>query len=361
MSEAVPLLSFTVTGYRAIRHLQIPELGMVNLFVGNNNVGKTSLLEAFRLYASDTPTAVLFELVQERGDYRPPAFSRARGSEPRVAEEAEALTRAVEGLFYGSYSGLSVDPIRIGAGNDEDHLLTLMLPSNSPGIVQDVFVGPETPLIEIERAGRRSSVPLELFMRRVPIARLETRAVTFVPAGGFESFRLNRLWDRVASLGAAPEVEDALRTIIPDLERVYLLGEATSRRSVAVQLKGTARPVPLRSLGDGANRVFGMALALVQARGGLVLIDEVENGLHYSIQEEVWRAILLLSQKLRVQVLATTHSWDCIRAFSSAANDDSGVQGMLHRLERRSDGALRVVEISEEDLAIVVRQKIEVR
>lgn len=337
---------------------------MVNLFVGRNNVGKTSLLEAFRLYASHTPLSVLFELVQERGDYRPAAFSRARGEKPLVEEEVEALTRAVEGLFFGSYAGRSIDPIRIGPVSNKDPLiLTLpsMLSGSSAGGYHDVFVGPETPLIEIERGGNRSAVALELFMRRVPIARLESRAVTFVPAGGFEPFRLNRIWDRVASRGAAVEVEEALRTIIPDLERVYLLGETTGRRSVAVQLKATPRPVPIRSMGDGANRVFGIALALVQARGGMVLIDEVENGLHYSIQEEVWRAILSLARELRVQVLATTHSWDCIRAFAAAANDDTVIEGKLHRLEQRGDGTLRVVGISEEDLAIVARQKIEVR
>jgi len=113
-------------------------------------------------------------------------------------------------------------------------------------------------------------------------------------------------------------------------------------------------------MGDGINRVFGIALALVQAQDGALLIDEVENGLHYTIQEDVWRAILLLAEDLRVQVFATTHSWDCIVAFQEAANR-SPVNGMLYRLEREEDGTVYAETYTEDEVAIATEQQVEVR
>lgn len=73
--------------------------------------------------------------------------------------------------------------------------------------------------------------------------------------------------------------------------------------TVLVWLRGENRPVPLTSLGDGMNRVLGIMLALIAAKGGLLLIDEVENGLHYSVQADLWRLILEMAEQLDVQVL----------------------------------------------------------
>jgi len=90
------------------------------------------------------------------------------------------------------------------------------------------------------------------------------------------------------------------------------------------------------------------------------LIDEIENGLHYTVQQDVWCAILRLADRLNVQVFATTHSWDAIQAFAGAAGRSPEVEGRMHRLENK-DGDLRLVDFDEEDLSIVTRQRIEVR
>ena len=76
------------------------------------------------------------------------------------------------------------------------------------------------------------------------------------------------------------------------------------------------------------NRLFGLALALVNARGGLLLINEFENGLHHSVQTDVWRMIFRLAERLAVQVFATTHSRDSVRSFQEAAAE-SPEEGVL--------------------------------
>ena len=102
-------------------------------------------------------------------------------------------------------------------------------------------------------------------------------------------------------------------------------------------------PVPLRSLGDGALRLLGVAVTLANSRGGFLLIDEAENGIHHTIQRDYWRMILQTAQENNVQVLATTHSWDCVTGFAQAASELEDVEGVLVRLSR-SGGDLRAVE-----------------
>ena len=117
--------------------------------------------------------------------------------------------------------------------------------------------------------------------------------------------------------------------------------------------------LPLRSFGDGLNRLFAIILSLVNARGGILLIDEFENGLHYSVQLDAWNTVFRLAQSLEVQVFATSHSWDTIETFQQAASK-TPEDGVLVRLTRRGDRISPTV-FAEDELAVVTRDKIEVR
>jgi AAA15 family ATPase/GTPase len=130
-------------------------------------------------------------------------------------------------------------------------------------------------------------------------------------------------------------------------------------RTAIVRAAGIPRPVPLRSFGDGLNRLFGIVLSLVNAKDGLLLIDEFENGLHHSIQVDIWRAVFRLAGSLDIQVVATSHSWDAIEAFQKAASEDPE-EGVLIRLSRKGEEIIPTL-FREDELAVVTRDRIEVR
>ena len=127
-----------------------------------------------------------------------------------------------------------------------------------------------------------------------------------------------------------------------------------------VKLRDQQDPVPLRSLGDGAVRCFAVALALAKSTDGLLLIDEAENGIHHSIQAKFWNMVLQTAERNNVQVIATTHSWDCVVGFAKAANELEDVEGVLYRIQRNRE-RLRAVEYPEDDLANAAKHRIEVR
>ncbi len=172
-------------------------------------------------------------------------------------------------------------------------------------------------------------------------------------------------WDRVVLTDHEDLMIKALALVYGSrVERIAAVGEDSrnyrSGRRIIVKLKGYDQPVPLKSLGDGALRLFSLALALVNSRQGFLLIDEAENGIHYLVQENYWRMVLQTAREHDVQVIATTHSWDCIRGFAQAALELDDVEGILVRLERGEDG-LRAVQYSEDELKIAAEQGIEVR
>ena len=108
------------------------------------------------------------------------------------------------------------------------------------------------------------------------------------------------------------------------------------------------------------NRLLGLSMALASAQNGLLLVDEVETGLHYSILPKVWQLIFQTAARLNIQVFATTHSWDCIEAFQRANSLQNEAEGMLIRLEAKPDKT-KVTSFDKESLAIVTREQIEVR
>ena len=109
-------------------------------------------------------------------------------------------------------------------------------------------------------------------------------------------------------------------------------------------------------------RVLRLVLSALQARDGLFLVDEFENGLHYSVQAKVWEILFDLAQVRGVQIFATTHSSDCVRAFCQVAKANTEVDGKLLKLERMpDDGQTVAATLGEDDLANLLDADIEVR
>ena len=240
-----------------------------------------------------------------------------------------------------------------------------------PNLVVAGFRG--IPELSINRLGRVTlltgnngagkTTVLEAVRTEADESRPEIRCRSLGP-GVLEDDRIAKWWNAVAPTADQGRVVDALRLVVDGAETAALVTEPTGRRRprsrVIVRFKGDPAPVPLKRLGDGAVRVFGVALALANSRDGFLLIDEVENGLHHSVQKRFWRMVLETAEANNVQVLATTHSRDCVEGFARAAAECRHIEGALARINRRN-GERWAVEYSEKDMWVAAEQGIEVR
>ena len=91
-----------------------------------------------------------------------------------------------------------------------------------------------------------------------------------------------------------------------------------------------------------------------------MLIDELDNGLHYSVLTETWQAIAGFSRKRNTQIVATTHSWECVRAAHSSFADTSHYDFRLHRLESEASTA-SMVSYDKTTLDAAIGSGVEVR
>ncbi len=159
-------------------------------------------------------------------------------------------------------------------------------------------------------------------------------------------------------VGRQNEVLETLCRLEPRLKRLTLL--VVEREPIIHGDIGMSELVPLPLMGEGMGRLLSIILAIANAKGGTILIDEIENGLHYSVLTDVWKAITDAARRADVQIFATTHSLECIRAAHEAFESSEKYDFRYHRLERIKD-EIRAVTYDQENLAISDEMNLEMR
>jgi hypothetical protein len=176
---------------------------------------------------------------------------------------------------------------------------------------------------------------------------------------GFDE--LAALWDKITLTPKEEKVIESLRILEPAVERISFTSSQTSNSGILLKLRQEEGPVPLGSMGDGMRRILAVSASLVSVDNGTLLVDEIDTGLYHRVIADMWRLVIETADKQDAQVFATTHSWDCVKAFRSALVDSSNPQaGCLVRMERSGD-RVKAVRYSVDDLDIAVEEGIEVR
>ena len=374
-SDHLHLPDLSISNFRGIEHLEIPRLGRVTLIAGRNGVGKTTVLDAVRVYAARGRSRLLEELLRQREEFVN-AFDEDYG--PDFIADFTALFRGRE-PDHGS-------AIAIGPTDMRSTLAIELLPPSAwtneqPELFPDLSNDDDVWVLKIKFRDKERALPwiaIDEFQnaqaRHRDSRRVRSRWSTkdwpeptncrTIGPGLSLTEDLARLWGNVALTDDEGRTTEALRLLHNGIERIAIVAPThriwQEGQRVLVKVAGRGSPVPLKSLGDGVVRLFGVALALANSKNGFFVIDEAENGIHHSAQKDFWSMVLRTAQRNNVQVLATTHSWDRVAGFAQASAELNDVEGVLIRLEG-THGGIKAVEYTEADLMVAAEQRIEVR
>lgn len=367
------LHDLTIHNYRYLKEFHVDGLAQVNLIVGSNNSGKTSLLEAICLLVNQNNPPSLIDLLENRGEI-------AFGKTSKSLKNGQILSRSYQIKHIFSNHQLSYNQ-NIEFQSQQERPLSLQIylsPINnqegqlnlSEEITEDDIPGFELNFVYNSHESIRVPVlddgTFEMrFMRRVKSLKsglyFANLSCEFLTTDNIKFNKLAELWDAINLTPKEDEVVRALQIIEPDVERLSFTSRQTSNSGIIIKIHGQTEPIPLGSMGDGMRRILALVMCAVNVENGFLLVDEIDTGLYYEIQTDMWRLLIETAQRLNIQVFATTHSWDCVRAFKEALEnvEDSNI-GKLFRLDSKY-GKIRAVEYSPEDLKIALKQDIEVR
>ncbi len=355
MSNEKHLTSLSIQNYRSLDGLQIERLGQVNLIVGPNNIGKSSLLEATLLWGTRRHFLTIRDILRSRDECNvdfPDQFQTAPyfGLHHLFTNFPE-LSGQTPPISISTSDGKQTVSLELkDAPNDAARL------APGPLVTFDLYNDPKQPYglliggsLEFARNGEVQFIHY-----------LEHKCLYLSP-GLMDAAKVpsSKLWEQAEISGRESAVIDSLRLIEPGIERVFFIG--SNPRIPVCRIKGRERPVPLHGMGDGVSRLFELILGIVNVAGGICLIDEFENGLHWSVQEKVWDVIFQTAKNLDVQIFATTHSLDAVKAFQTVAlqQDDESFGGIVQM--KKHNGKTIAKPIFGEDIQKVLQYEVEVR
>lgn len=335
--------SFHIRNFRCFDDLKLDDLARVNLIAGKNNVGKTALLEALYIF-----------LKAQNNDFDH-EVNPLRGATKTRFDSGDQPSFPWNLLFKSSDTSHDIE-ISAKAINDDsrnliirfvhDPLETIKLRSQD-----NVRKARNTQYIIFGANGKSEllgSSPSPSPLSLIPVS-----------MGSDPKINANR-FSRLEMSGKQELLLNTLQTFEPRLRRLLLL--YINERPVLSAEVEPKQVLPLPLMGEGLNRLANYVMAIVDSTNGVVLIDEIENGLHYSALEEVWKAIGYAAREFNTQVFATTHSLECIRAAHQAFSESDAYDFRYHRLDRdEKTGNISVETYDEKLIEASIQADFEVR
>ena len=324
-----------IHGYRGFSSFALDGLAQVNVILGKNDAGKTSLIEAVEM------------LVAARED---PLFytrSLVRRGEILADPRHEKSRLDVTGLFYGRRSEEGAR-FEISAGREAvscEVVMANLAPDNTHEEEQSQLA------LRFSLATRTFDLGLPAYRKNGLVV---LPSVLFLDSSKIRQSNLARLWSDILLSPEEERVVDVLRIIEPKIDRIAFTSEGAF-----LKIKGEKARVSMGSLGDGIQRMLQLALCLANSKSHVLLIDEIETGLHYSAMRGMWKIVLEASERLGVQIFASTHSLDALLALTavlSEGNFSSSVAGF--RIEKNKSEAIR---LSSSELVVAMKHEMEIR
>lgn len=318
--------NFEIKNFRGIKSLKFEGFGNVNLIVGKNNASKTSILESlFVLSGSLTPEIILrvnlfrslkfieqddFRLIFNSLKYDESIFLKAinvTGEEHREVE--------IQPKFRDSKT------LTVPKNMTNDRLISLdsFYYSNNSSINELVF---NTKSKERHKQEKKATARIyytngDFVTENSPLRLNEYQQAVYVSQNLNLSANLEKELEDLLITKQHHQIVEVLKTIDNSIVNISL----GHNRMIYVDT-GMERLIPVNLLGDGIRRLLSIILAIYNARDGFVLIDEIDNGLHFSALKSLWKSVIKIANDVNVQVFVTTHNYETIKYLSECLQEE---------------------------------------
>ena len=349
--------SLSIDHFRGIQRVDLNEMTRLCLISGKNNVGKSSLLEAVFLLMDHSSNDSFAKLNGFRGVYSGEISNLWDSLFCNVDPDSQIRISIVEGSqqFTLSY------------GKDFDYV-----PVSNSSVPEDVLAQ--------FRSATRSSYSMKFHFATdgyeengyysMASGNILRQMATSLPGNEFMLMKPTRFLasalprslegvadgiGRLELSGKKSLIIDILRELDPSIDDIVTI---SSHGVTQLHVRSLGKWIPIHFAGDGVLRLLQICLAVLEHENGLVLIDEIEIGFHYSAYGPLWKSLEALSSQTGCQVLATTHSYEMIQAARDHVADAECFS--YYRLGKVADG-VGAYRFSQSMLSDALDSEMEVR
>ena len=379
------LQSLKIEGFRGFQNFEMANLGRINLLVGKNNSGKTSILEAIQFLYVQNNLDIFLETISYRGE-----FSWSESNRTKVFEICH--------LFPGHEIIPSKEIIIIGSRESHQESVTISVKSipiqlslfsdkNDDLNNDNIFDDEEWNKLLLSIRWSQSQKPIELELlangtlardsirRMASLSRISHKIgidnkieLRFLTPFSLTSSDMAALFDNIVLSPLEDLIIESLKIIEPKIERIASIGSGKYstannlgvRGGFLIKIKNHDQPIPIGSLGDGFWRMLGLVLAMVNLENGILLVDEIDSGLHFTVMTDMWKVVWEIAKKLNIQVFATTHSRDCWQSLAELITEEKITDNEI-TIQRIDKEKSQSVIFDPEEIVIAATSNLEVR
>ena len=362
-----------IENFRGIKSLEIDDLARVNLFVGKNNCGKTSVLEsAFLLIGMSRPGLLLgIEnqrrlILNESSDLKNFFYDQEPNEGFRLSGRQRIESRELNVVpVYGDFHVEQVASTPSNGGDTIRDRGNIKLAIFSTATEQSL-IGLKFKFVLRGHVNRKSQKDHqhEATIRFVksksgdPELYLEEdkgyEEATLAQFLRDDSYYSNSV-DRMLNEKRKDVILNWLQSIEPKVQDIR-----TGVSGVVMVDIGMANFLPINHLGDGIVRILNILSSIYSARNGILMIDEAENGLHVSSIKDMWDMVLESSKQNHTQIFMTTHSNDVIKGLRMALQDRMDSVACFW-LDKFDDDRVKAYRYSPDELDSALDAGIDIR
>ena len=284
---------FHIESYRKLSNIDIKHLSRVNLFAGGNNMGKTSILEAFHLLSQLNNINAYLDMEKYRGKF-------IEEFQAKWVDKNFINVIDISGKFNGTAVQLNLYSEQTEDNIEKSNYLSTIV--SEAKIKEDVLTS-----------------TIHLFANQSPEIRY-LKSQTLCQSAFTSPYRYNiKLLHAAHSQAIKEGYYDRIIQFIKEklddsIEKIDLINDGGENRFVVTTSK-LSSPLDLTKYGEGVQRVFEIALFMGYCQNGILCIDEIDSALHKNLLISFTQFIQEMAKDFNVQVFLSTHSKECIDAF----------------------------------------------
>lgn len=349
MDKTTHLETITFKNFKKFKSLELKNLGQFNLIVGDNNVGKTSLLEGLLFsenkieFFKNIHRTLCEREIHLHGTYTENYLKYFFKEDQTLKikykfKTSKFKTIQVEVKRYDNLTEIEKKKIysKQGVPNPIPRYWT-KFSNNEKGFEYDFLYADEHSF-------------------------LHERYIPFIPFQQKYGKDLVGYYSSLAreSKSLKKDLIDDLRIFIPEIEDIELLDIVNGHTYLSIREKNEEEAFPVSRYGDGAVKLLRILLELGKSKNGRLMIDEIDTGVHHYRFKEFWITVINAAIKHNVQLFATTHNLEGLKYFNEAFESEQlskmAIEATHIRLKSNTENEVKAFIYKFEEFQFALKQ-----
>lgn len=341
--------NITINRYRGIRTAEVTDLHQINVFFGKNNCGKSSFLESvFLLTGQSNPILPLsvnafrgYSSLQTVDDVKLIFYNLDAGTPITIFSDGREQRHLAISIIQSVSKTIDEKSLLETSSQSSEQYFGLKLSFADNYSSEVVFKkeGENKAKVNVSKQ-YKETVVAELIPARLPIGESAAKKMTNIIK--------EKKKDRILSI---------LRVMEPRISDIVV-----ADKTIMVDI-GSEHFIPINVMGDGMTKVLMNVIAIYECSGGVALIDEVDNGLHHSMMELLWKSMIVAALENNVQLFVSTHNIDSLKGLDKVMQSGMYEKNVLsaYKLIKAGDDTVNSLRYDADTLNYMIEQEIEVR